>query len=151
MVTHLSCDTHTAVAYANQILLSCVWVPHLHEGLDRVSVRDHDHNGDGLGGQGKLPLLNSTIERKISLQGSLNGLGVGHLKLWPIFNPTVIVTKVANMNGLLGLGEVFLLKGPKLIVPTALSDGELIYFGFMIVTSYLHLRELLSNVDLDGL
>jgi hypothetical protein len=55
------------------------------------------------------------------------------------------------MNGLLGLGEVFLLKGPKLIVPTALSDGELIYFGFMIVTSYLHLRELLSNVDLDGL
>jgi hypothetical protein len=44
-----------------------------------------------------------------------------------------------------------LLKGYKLIVPTALSDGELVYFGFMIVTSYLHFRELLSNVDLDGL
>ena len=66
-------------------------------------MRDHDNNRDGLGGGGVLPLLNSTIEGNVSLQGSLNGLRVGHLKLWPIFSSPVIVSRVANLDGLLGL------------------------------------------------
>ena len=82
---------------------------------------------------------------------SLNGLGVGHLKLWPIFNLPVIVSRIANLDGLLGLGEVLMLEGPKLIVSTALSNGELVYIGLVIVTSNLHLRELLPKVDLGGL
>ena len=114
-------------------------------------MRDHYHNGDGLAGQGELLLLNSTIECKISLHGSLNGLGVAHLKLWPIFNPPVIVLKVVDLYCLLGLGEVFLLKGPKFIVLNALSNGELVHFGFIIVTSHLHIRELLPNVYLISL
>jgi hypothetical protein len=86
-------------------------------------VRNHDNNRNGLGGGGVLPLLNSTIEGNVSLQGSLNGLRVGHLKLWPVFRSPIIVSRVANLDGLLGLREVFLLESPKFLVPRALSDG----------------------------
>lgn len=144
-ITHLSCNTYTTVANADDILTLGLRVCHFHEGLDWVTVWDHDHYGDLVGVSWCLEMLilKCSIKREVSLICGLYRLWVLHFELrpTPVFRFCLVIFRIAYFNPLLCLREIFMFKHCHFIfVLLILIDRYLFYICLIVIHPDLHLR-----------